>query len=331
MSQIADKVYRNAKVYSVALDGTETHAQALAIKDGKFVYVGDESGVEAWIGDTTEVIDCSGKSVIPGLGDAHQHNAQAATKLGTCSFSHIVPNPETDTPEDVVKQIQEALKTYAEENKDAPVIRGMGWDRAWFSGSLKGIVRPFTRHDIDAVVSDKPVVLISFCGHLAMLNTKALEAAGVTKDTDDHNGLIVKEADGSPSGYISEPVVFRPIIYSVPNYDFTAKEHHDNLKKAFDQFAEGGYTLLCDCQQLEPAYEVLTEMAKNGEFTARMSGVHNVNDATREEDMEKAIANRTKFDVGDLFTVNTVKYFADGSLAMLEPYAGYSSRVSQLR
>ena len=57
MAQKADKVYRNAKVYSVALDGTETHAQALAIVDGKFAYIGDEAGIEAWIGDTTEVID----------------------------------------------------------------------------------------------------------------------------------------------------------------------------------------------------------------------------------------------------------------------------------
>ena len=71
MKETADKVYRNAKVYSVALDGTETHAEALAVKDGKFAYVGDEAGVAEWIGDTTEVIDCQGKSVIPGLGDAH--------------------------------------------------------------------------------------------------------------------------------------------------------------------------------------------------------------------------------------------------------------------
>ena len=70
MAQTADKIYRNAKIYSVALDGTETHAQALAIVDGKFAYVGDEAGVQAWIGDRTEVVDCHGKSVIPGLGDA---------------------------------------------------------------------------------------------------------------------------------------------------------------------------------------------------------------------------------------------------------------------
>ena len=325
MKETADKVYRNAKVYSVALDGTETHAEALAVKDGKFAYVGDEAGVAEWIGDTTEVIDCQGKSVIPALGDAHLHHAQAVLKYGTCSFSHIVPNPETDTPDGVVKQIQEKLKAYAEEHKDAPVIRGFGWDRMWFAGVLQGIVRPFTRHDVDAVIPDKPVVLTSFCGHLVLLNTKALETAGVTKDTDDHHGLIVKEADGTPSGYISEPAIFRPIIDRIPNYDFTPEEYHDCLKKAFDELNASGYTLLCDCQQVETSYAVLSEMARNGEFTARVSGVHNVNDATRESDLEKAIANRTKFDVDELFMVDTVKYFADGSLAMIEPYTERAS------
>ena len=325
MKETADKVYRNAKVYSVALDGTETHAEALVIKDGKFAYVGDETGATEWIGNTTEVIDCKGKSVIPGLGDAHLHHAQAVLKYGTCSFSHIVPNPETDTPDGVVKLIQEKLKTYAEEHKNAPVIRGFGWDRMWFAGVLQGIVRPFTRHDVDAVIPDKPVVLTSFCGHLVLLNTKALEAAGVTKDTDDHHGLIVKEADGTPSGYISEPAIFRPIIYSIPNYDFTPEEYHDCLRKAFNDLNASGYTLLCDCQQVESSYAVLSEMARNGEFTARVSGVHNVNDATRESDLEKAIANRTKFDVDELFMVDTVKYFADGSLAMIEPYTERAS------
>ena len=325
MKETADKVYRNAKVYSVALDGTETHAEALVIKDGKFAYVGDETGATEWIGNTTEVIDCKGKSVIPGLGDAHLHHAQAVLKYGTCSFGDILPNPETDTPDGVVKLIQEKLKTYAEEHKNAPVIRGFGWDRMWFAGVLQGIVRPFTRHDVDAVIPDKPVVLTSFCGHLVLLNTKALETAGVTKDTDDHHGLIVKEADGTPSGYISEPAIFRPIIYSIPNYDFTPEEYHDCLKKAFNDLNASGYTLLCDCQQVESSYAVLSEMARNGEFTARVSGVHNVNDATRESDLEKAIANRTKFDVDELFMVDTVKYFADGSLAMIEPYTERAS------
>ena len=323
MAQSADKVYRNAKVYSIALDGTETHAQAIAIKDGKFVYVGDEAGVREWIGESTEVIDCNGNSVIPGLGDAHNHVANAAKKFATCSFSSIVPDPQKDTPEGVIKKLQDILRTYAEEHKDAKVIRGLGWDRTWFSGGLQGIVRTFTRHDIDVVVPDKPAVLMSYCGHRVLLNTKALEAAGVNKDTDDHNGLIVREADGSPSGYIKEPVTFLPIIDSIPDYDFSMEEHRASLKECFDMFNETGFTLLCDCLQ-SASYPVLTDMAKKGEFTVRVSGVHNINDATRDEDMERAIANRTKFDVEGLFTVDTVKYFADGQFSMIELYADTS-------
>ncbi len=321
MTQIADKIYKNAKIYSVALDGTETHADSLAIKDGKFIYVGDNDGVKNFIGDNTEIIDCNGKSIIPGLGDAHMHLAHSAKKFGTCSFSDIVPNPATDTPEGIIRQIQEKLKIYAENHKNDSVIRGLGWDREWFSGGLQGIIRKFTRHDIDAIIPDKPVVLMSYCGHRVLLNTKALEVAGITKDTDDQNGLIVKESDGTPSGYIKEPVAYLPIIDKIPNYEFSSKEHHDCIKKAFDMFNKSGYTLLCDCQQSAAPYTVLSEMAKNGEFTCRVSGVHNVNDATRNEDIEKAIKNRKKFDVEGLFTVDTLKYFADGSLSMIEPYA----------
>lgn len=294
---------------------------ALAIKDGKFVYVGNEDGVKNFIGAGTEIIDCGGNSIIPGLGDAHMHIAHSAKKFGSCSFSGIVPDPKTDTPETALKQIQETLKAYAEEHKDDAVIRGNGWDRAWFSGGLQGIVRPFTRHDIDAIVPDKPAVLISFCGHRALLNTKALEVAGVTKDIDDQNGLIVREADGSPSGYVKEPVAYFPIIYRIPNYEFSLEEHHTYLKRGFAVFNQKGYTLLCDCHQIEAPYTVLSEMARNGEFTARVSGVHNINDTTREEDLAKAIANRTKFDVEGLFVLNTAKYFADGMMSMIEPFA----------
>ena len=320
MSQIADKIYRNAKIYSIALDGAETHAEALAIKDGKFAYVGDNEGVKDWIGNTTEVIDCNGKSVIPGLGDAHMHLSNAAKKFGSCSFSDIVPNPKTDTPENILKRMQEKLKIYADEHKDTPVIRGMGWDRSWFSGGLQGIKMPLTRQAIDAVVPDKPAVLMSFCGHRLMLNTKALEVAGITKDTDDMNGLIVMGADGNPSGYIKEPVAYLPIIAKIKGYEFTQEEHHNFLKKTFKYYNEIGYTLLCDCHQVDEPYAALLEMAKNGEFTARVSGVHNVNDETREADLERAITNRTKFDVEDLFKVDTLKYFADGDMSMIEPY-----------
>ena len=90
--------YRNAKIYSVALDGKEIRGTALAIKDGKFCYVGDEAGVSAWIGETTEVVDCKGGGIIPGLTDAHLHIATSATKFGSVDLGTIVPDPSKDTP-----------------------------------------------------------------------------------------------------------------------------------------------------------------------------------------------------------------------------------------
>ena len=315
----ADRVYRNAKVYSVLLNGNEVHADAVAIKDGKYIYVGDNNQVNDYIGESTEVIDCKGNSIIPGLTDAHLHIATAATKMGSCDLGTIVPS-ENDTPDTVVVKIQKELKAFIESHPNDTVIRGLGWDRMWFMGSLQGIVRPFVKEDIDAVISDRPVVLTSYCGHVVMLNSKALEIAGINSNTPDQGGLIVKDNNGEPTGYINEPVAYGPIIHSIPGYEFSKQEHHDYMSKTMEMFTKMGYTLICDAQQNTTAYEVLSDMASNNELKTRITGVHNINDATREKDLQKAIDNRTRFDVGDLFRVDTVKYFADGTFSMIEPY-----------
>ena len=87
------------------------------------------------------------------------HLGNAGKKFGSCSFSDIVPDPGKDTPEVILKRMPDKLKAYAEEHRDAPIIRGMGWDRSWFSGGLQGIKRPLTRQDIDAVVPEECISL----------------------------------------------------------------------------------------------------------------------------------------------------------------------------
>lgn len=325
---VADKVYKNAKVYSVLLDGSEIHAEVIAIKDGKIVYVGDGSQINNYVGESTEIIDCKGNSIIPGLTDAHLHIATAATKLGSCDLGTIIPD-ENDTPETIIIKIQNELKSFVDAHPNDTVIRGIGWDRTWFMGSLQGIVRPFVKEDIDAVISDRPVVLTSYCGHVAMLNSKALEIAGINKDTPDQEGLIVKDDKGEPTGYIMEPVAYSPIIHSIPGYDFSMQEHHDYMSQTLNMFTEMGYTLLCDAQQNSDAYEVLSQMAKDNELNARITGVHNINDETRNEDLQKAIDNRTRFDVDDMFRVDTVKYFADGTFSMIEPFAETATLIGK--
>ncbi|MCQ2752625.1 MAG: amidohydrolase family protein, partial [Coriobacteriales bacterium] len=192
MSNTADRVFTNAKVYSIALDGTETRAQALAIKDGKIAYIGTDEGVQEFIGDATQVTDCQGGSILPGFGDAHMHFGLCHRRYSVVDLYDINNLPDVKTPDDAIKEIQKRVKEFADAHPSDPVIRGSGWAREWFIGMLGGINRPITRHDIDAAVSDRPVVLDSYCGHICLFNTKACEAAGLSKDTPEPEAGIIR-------------------------------------------------------------------------------------------------------------------------------------------
>ena len=317
----ADRVFTNAKVYSIAVDGTETRAQAIAIKDGKFIFVGSDIDAQEYIDENTVVTDCKGCSVLPGFGDAHMHFTLAVRRFGVADLNELVTDVNTQTPDDIVKIIQQRVKEFADSHPDDAVIHGSGWDRIWFQGTLGGLTRKLSRHDIDAVVSDRPVVLDSACGHCALLNTKALELAGVTKDTPDlEGGIIRREEDGTPDGYIQEPSAIVEITSRIPGYEYTEEQYRRAFLDCQAFFASRGFTYLSDCLRQDVPYEVIKEMAQNKELKMRIDGVFNCKDATSDEDIEKAIAQRGAFDVDDILKVDTVKYFIDEGFAMMEPY-----------
>ena len=317
----ADRVFVNAKVYSISLDGNVTHAEAIAVADGKILFVGDESGARKYIGKDTEVTDCQGNTLMPAFNDGHMHFSIAVRRFGVVDLNFT---PDADaTVEDVVKEIQYRVKEFADAHPDDPVIHGSGWDRSWFIGDLKGSIRQFTRHDIDAVVSDRPVVLDSYCGHVALFNTKALEIAGVlSADTPEPKaGLLRRGADGIPDGYVQEPVLIGPLCAKIPNYGFTAQQTREGMLTAQELFLSKGYAMVTDCMKTPGAYEPLHEIAADGSLKMRTSGTFLIMDDTREEDMRYAIDNRDAFNVGDMLTINTVKYFVDGTPSPLAPFS----------
>ena len=321
MSQSADKVYKNAKIYSVALDGTETRANALAIKDGKFVYVGSNAEAEKYIGENTVVTDCKGCSILPGFGDAHMHFSISIRRFGVIILNDLVTDFNNQTPDDIVKIIQEQVKAFADTHPEDEVLHGSGWERGWFEGMLGGVKRKLTRYDIDAVVPDRPVTLDSACGHMCLLNSKALELAGITKDKPDHLGeMIHREADGTPTGMIQETSAILEVCGRIPGYEYTDKQYRQAMLDSQDFFASRGFTYLSDCLRNDVPYKVLKKMAENGELKVRIDGVFNCKDATRDKDMERAVSEKGIFDVSDIFKVNTVKYFMDEGVAMVEPY-----------
>ncbi|MDO4940198.1 MAG: UDP-N-acetylmuramyl-tripeptide synthetase [Erysipelotrichaceae bacterium] len=317
----ASKIYKNAKVYSISFDNKETRAEAIGIKDDKIIFIGSNTEAEQYIGNDTEIIDCNGGSLLPGFGDAHMHFAGSVRRFESVDLFGLAKNPHTDTPDEIIKIIQDKLKKFADEHPDYPVVHGCGWDKYWFQGQLQNIVRNFTKHDIDAVVNDRPVLLDSNCGHICLLNSKALEIAGVDANTPDPtSGYIRREENNEPDGFVEEPAVLIPIFEKIPNSTFSDESIKQGMLKAQDMFASLGYTYISDCLALPSYYEVLRNMALNDELKMRVDCVFGFNDATSSKDYERAINNKDYYTVKDILKNDTAKYFVDGEFAMCEPY-----------
>lgn len=312
------RIFKNAKVYSIEFDDSELRAEAIVVKDDVIEYIGTFEEAEKYIDKETEVIDCHGGSLLPGFGDAHMHIGLSHKKFAVCDVSDAVTDYNLQTPQEVIGIIQEKLKKFYNEHPNAQVIRGIGWDRFWFSGDMHGLVCDFDKKVIDDVISDKPVVLDGFDGHITLLNSKALEAANIDS-FDDPGNLIERDKNGVATGIIKEPVMMTPVCNAIPGYEFGSEDIIEGLQVAQKVFAEKGYTYLSDLMQNETSYKIIKEMAQQDKLTVRIDGVFNCNNKTMDADFENAIKKRDYFNVKDLFKVDTVKYFADGEMSMIEP------------
>ncbi|MBT8101816.1 MAG: amidohydrolase family protein, partial [Gammaproteobacteria bacterium] len=185
----ADHVFANARVYT--LDEARPWAEAVAVKGNKIVYVGDTAGVEALVGETTQRRDLGGQLLLPGFIDSHVHpiaGGAYATALSLDTFGSV---------DDWVR----AIADYATEHEDDPVLFGYG-----FLATTFGPVGP-TRQLIDAVVPDRPVLIMDEGFHAAWANTAALQALNITQDTPDPVpgfSYYKRDANGDATGYLLE-------------------------------------------------------------------------------------------------------------------------------
>ncbi len=174
--------------------------EAFAVKDGKYVYVGDKAGVEAFIENgKTEVIDYTGKGlVMPSCGNGHAHYSigHGITKVGTTIDREI-------TPEKFLAEVVPAAVAKAKAN-GATAIFGFGWQVLLFEKNMP------TRQDLDKICSDIPMYFADEEGHKGLVNTLALVNAGImSKDgtvlkREVRGGEIVFGSDGTPTGYLKE-------------------------------------------------------------------------------------------------------------------------------
>ncbi|WP_162300058.1 amidohydrolase [Kineobactrum sediminis] len=187
----ADTIYLNAHIYTVNPD--RVWADAVAIRDGRFVHVGDSAGADAYRGPTTTVIDLQGAMVMPGINDAHVHAQRGGVKsLYECNF------PFSSTPEQIARRVADCVAS----NPDAVWIRGGQWDSGFFD--THQIDSP--RELLDAVSGDKAVLLNDDSNHNGWVNSRALVLAGVDRDTPNPaDGTIVRDpVTGEPNGLLLE-------------------------------------------------------------------------------------------------------------------------------
>lgn len=163
-------------------------ATTVAVKDGRIVAVGDDR-VRDLAGKVTTVVDLAGGMLIPGFQDAHVHPVQGGLERLSCDLS----------PHDTEPAYLEAVGEYAKAHPDDEWVTGGGWGLAAFPGGLP------RAESLDRVVEDRPVFLPNRDHHGAWVNSKALQLAGITVDTQDpHDGRIERDGDGQPTGLLHE-------------------------------------------------------------------------------------------------------------------------------
>jgi predicted amidohydrolase YtcJ len=184
----ADLVLTNGIIHT--MDNGLAQAEAAAVRDGRFVYVGTRQGVLPFIGKNTKVVDCEKRLVLPGFIDSHCHPISAFRQFYEINLYGLV------TP----LECQKAIKAFIVQNPKISHVRGRGWSNTAFPGTGPD------KKDLDDVARDLPVKMSSEDGHSVWVNSKTLELAGITAQTEDPEGGVIERYPGTrePSGTLRE-------------------------------------------------------------------------------------------------------------------------------
>jgi len=178
----------NADIYTA--DKAMPRCSAVAVKDGIIAARGTTEEILRLTGKDTRVIDAGGCTLVPGMVDAHMHPTSGARRR----LHSINLTPEMDKP-DYYREIARHIA----ENPDSPHYTGGGLMPEIYDCTMP------RKEELDVICSDKPIIILSYDGHTTWVNSKALEAMNITKDTPDpENGVIYKDlVTGEPTGYLA--------------------------------------------------------------------------------------------------------------------------------
>ncbi len=305
-------ILRGGKVFTQ--DSSGTIAEAIAVDGKTIVAIGSNAEIDALKGPSTKVIELGGRLVMPGFVEGHIHPFMGA-------FLTSGVDLQLPTRADALA----AIAAYAKEHPKGP-IRGFGWRVDMFP--MDGP----TRQMLDEVVSDRPVFLFAIDGHSLWVNTKALEVAGITKDTPDPNpgfSFYTREKDGTPSGYVLEVNALLAMIDAIEPItpDAIGKLMQEWLPKA----SAAGITSIFDAG-VPPiggdeanVLSMYTDLDKQGRLPFRVVGSYlvkgpPVDDAVQElQRLKKTVSS-------ELVDISVMKIVGDGTAEgftalLVDPYS----------
>lgn len=292
-----DLIVFNADIYTV--DANFSKASAVAIKDGKFVAVGSSEEIAEKY-NAAEHFDAKGKTMVPGLIDAHCHfyglglNQQVVDLVGTTSFDEIV---------DRVVAFQK--------ERPSNFIRGRGWDQNdWEAKEFP------TKDKLDELFPDTPVALERVDGHAYLVNQKALDLAGITDETQVDGGAIVKK-DGKITGVlVDNPMSLVDAVMPQP----TKEQQIQALKDAERISLDYGLTTVNDAGLSRETIELIDSLQQAGDLSIRVYAMVANYPENLDYFLNKGIIKT------DGLNVRSVKVYGDGALgsrgaALKEPYS----------
>ena len=293
--------------------------EAFAVKDGKYVYVGDKAGAEAFVEEgKTEVIDYSGKGlVMPSCGNGHAHYTlgYAIQAVGT-----IVDYE--DSPEKFLKEIVPAAVKKARDT-GAKAIFGQGWNLMTFENNMP------TRQQLDAICSDIPIYFADEEGHKGLANSIMLVKAGIMKEDgtllkkEIRGGEIGIAADGTPNGFLSEQAGTYTRSFLDNESLFSIDIAKGTMKSVQEHLLSEGYTMYIDGYSTyffnENIFKAAQQMDEAGDLHFVM-GLTTELDSWMDMDKVLAKAGDAKKYASEHVKPNWLKIFVDGTV---EPGTGF--------
>ena len=294
----ASHVFVGAEIFTS--DEEAPWASVIAIKDDRIVYVGDPGGVAPFVADSTLTVDLNGKLILPGLVDAHAHPGYLAM------YDRLIGLPEAETREEQIEDIKALLA----DNANDEIIYAIGWDNRFFGTDGPG------RKELDALESERPVLMYDITMHSLWVNSRALEVSGIGADpVDPLPGVAYykRDANGELTGYITEmaAMLFANLFFQMGESEAVILADYINY------LSSRGVTSLLDAGNFgldEKVYSAVKRLDDNGALPMRYHGAYTVFLPNQAETAVEELQRLADSYNSENLKIDTLKIFFDGAV-----------------